>query len=474
MDLRSERSAAPGQRSSGERRTANPYKRASGLPNNTPRMTSFPPDFLWGAATAAYQVEGATGEDGRGESIWDRFCREPGKVLNGDDGSVACDFYHRWPDDLALLRELGANAFRFSVAWPRVLPSGRGPVNARGLDVYERLVDALLESGIEPVLTLYHWDLPVALEDAGGWPERETAHAFAGLAEVVAQRLGDRVTHWITQNEPWVTAWLGYGRGEHAPGRSSPADAIAAAHHLLLSHGLAAEAIRAASPGASVGIALNLTDAVPAGDSADDVAAAAELDGEHNRWYLDPLFRAEYPGDVAERIAPLAPPVREGDLQTIATPLDFLGVNYYTRTVVERAPDGGRRAVPQPGAPHTDMGWEVVPESLHRVLVRLHRDYAPAALAVTENGAAFPDTQGGDGRVNDPEREAYLAGHLDAVGRALADGVPVSGYFVWSLLDNFEWTYGYSKRFGIVYVDYATLERTPKGSFAWYRERIAR
>ena len=437
-------------------------------------MTSLPADFLWGVATAAYQIEGAAREDGRGESIWDRFCAEPGKVLNGDDGSVACDFYHRWRDDLELLRALGVNAFRFSVSWPRVLPTGRGAVNQAGLDFYDRLVDGLLELGVEPVPTLYHWDLPVQLEDAGGWPARETAHAFVELTAAVVERLGDRVTYWITQNEPWVVAWVGYGWGEHAPGRSSPADAIAAAHHVLLSHGLATQAIRAASPGARVGIALNLTDAVPASDSPDDAAAAAELDGEQNRWFLDPLFRGAYPRDVLERLEPIAPPLRDGDLETIAAPLDFLGVNYYSRTVVERSPDGGRREVRQPNAAHTDMGWEIAPESLHRVLVRLRDDYAPPAVAITENGAAFPDVPAGDGSVDDPERAAYLASHVEAVSCAVEDGVPVSGYFVWSLLDNFEWAFGYSKRFGIVYVDYATLERTPKSSFRWYRDLIAR
>jgi beta-glucosidase len=430
-------------------------------------------DFLWGVATAAYQIEGAAYEGGRGESIWDRFCALPGKVLNGDDGSVACDFYHRWPSDLGLLRELGATGFRFSISWPRVLPTGRGEVNEPGLDFYDRLVDGLLESGIEPMVTLYHWDLPTVLEDEGGWPARGTVHAFVQFAEVVAGRLGDRVTHWITHNEPWVVAWVGYGWGEHAPGRTSPADAIAAAHHLLLSHGLACQAIRAASPGARLGIALNLTDAVPASEKPEDAAAAAELDGEQNRWFLDPLFRGEYPADVKERLAPLAPPVLEGDLRTIPAPLDFLGVNYYTRTVVERTPDLGRRAVPQPRAPQTEMGWEIAPQSLHRVLVRLHRDYAPAAIAVTENGAAFADVRAPDGSVRDPERQAYLAEHVEAVRRALEDGVPISGYFVWSLLDNFEWSFGYSKRFGIVYVDYATLERTPKSSFYWYRDLIA-
>ena len=433
----------------------------------------FPDGFLWGTATAAYQVEGATREDGRGESIWDRFCATPGAILTGEDGSVACDFYHRYREDVRLLRELGVNAFRFSVSWPRVLPAGRGAVNAAGLDFYDRLVDELLAAGVEPVVTLYHWDLPVELEDAGGWPARSTVEAFVDLADVVAQRLGDRVSHWITHNEPWVVAWVGYGWGEHAPGRASPADALAAAHHVLLSHGLACERIRGASPGARVGIALNLTDAVPASESPEDVAAASELDGEQNRWFLDPLFRGEYPADVWERFAAVAPPVHDGDLATIAAPLDFLGVNYYSRTVVERSGADGRRAVPQADAPHTEMGWEVAPESLYRVLARLRDDYAPPEIAITENGAAFADERAPDGSVHDPLRADYLARHVEAVSRALAAGVPVSGYFVWSLLDNFEWTYGYSRRFGLVYVDFETQERVPKSSFRWYRDAVA-
>jgi beta-galactosidase len=434
----------------------------------------FPPSFVWGAATAAYQIEGAVAEDGRGESIWDRFCATPGKVRNGDTGAVACGFYHRYRDDVALMRELGLRAFRFSVAWPRILPDGRGTVNEAGLDFYDRLVDELLANGIEPFLTLYHSDLPVALEDAGGWPERSTAEAFCELAEAVARRLGDRVTHWITQNEPWVTAWLGYGWGEHAPGRASTGEALAAAHHVLLSHGLATDVIRREAPGAQVGIVLNPTHMYPASDAPEDVAAAREADGERNRWFLDPLFRAEYPADVLERFAAHAPSVRDGDLATIAAPTDFLGVNYYNREVVARTEDGGRRVVHQPGSVYTEMGWEVSPQGLFDLLVRLRDDYAPKAIVVTENGAAFGDVRGHDGKVHDPERQAYLAAHVDATGRAIAAGVPVEGYFVWSLLDNFEWAHGYAKRFGIVYVDYPTLERVPKSSFHWYRDLIAR
>jgi beta-glucosidase len=431
-------------------------------------MPEFPTRFLWGAATAAYQIEGAVGEDGRGESIWDRFCTTPGKVRNGDTGAVACDFYHRFPGDIALMRELGLDSFRFSVAWPRVLPEGRGRVNEAGLDFYDRLVDALLANGIDPCVTLYHWDLPQPLEDAGGWPSRDTAEAFVEYAEAVVGRLGDRVTRWITHNEPWVAAWLGYGWGILAPGRTSDDDAVAAAHHLLLSHGWAVDVLRREVPGAEVGITLNLTHAEPATESDADADAARQVDAHMNRWFLDPLFRGEYPTDL-----PYAPPVRPGDLETIAAPLDFLGVNYYFRVLAEA--NGGDFPVfaHVPGATYTDMGWEVYPEGFYACLVRVARDYEPPAIYVTENGAAFADVRLHDGSVSDPERRDFLAGHLGAVQRAIAAGAPVQGYYVWSLLDNFEWAYGYAKRFGIVFVDYPTLARVPKESFHWYRDFIA-
>jgi beta-glucosidase len=432
----------------------------------------FPSDFSWGAATASYQIEGAVEEDGRGESVWDRFSATPGRVRGGDSGRVACDFYHRYRDDVALMRELGLDVFRFSVAWPRVLPAGRGRVNVRGLDFYDRLVDELLARGIEPFATLFHWDTPQALEDEGGWPARATAEAFVDYAEAVATRLGDRVKHWMTHNEPWVHAWIGHAWGEHAPGRTSEVDAVAAAHHLLLSHGWAVEAIRGAVPDAQVGIVLNLAQAYPASDAPEDEAAAWRVDGEGNRWFLDPIFRGSYPADLLERNELVAPFVREGDLDAIAVPIDFLGVNNYFRFVVG-AGIHGPQFVANPEAQHTDMGWEVHPEGLHRLLVRLTEDYAPPAIYVTENGAAFGDVRVHDGAVHDPERIAYLESYIDAVGRAIADGAPVKGYFVWSFLDNFEWAHGFSKRFGVVYVDYPTLERVPKDSFYWYRDLIA-
>jgi beta-glucosidase len=385
---------------------------------------------------------------------------------------VACDFYHRYRDDIRLMRELGLDAFRFSIAWPRVIPDGRGAVNAAGLDFYDRLVDELLANDIEPFATLFHWDTPQALEDAGGWPVRATAEAFVEYAEAVVARLGDRVRRWMTHNEPWVHAWIGHAWGEHAPGRTSEADAVAAAHHLLLSHGWATEAIRRAAPDAQVGIVLNLAHAYPASDSPEDEAAAWRVDGEGNRWFLDPIFRGSYPADLLDRNELVTPLLQDGDLDAISVPIDFLGVNNYFRFVVGAGPNGPQ-FVANPEAQHTDMGWEVHPDGLYKLLVRVANDYAPPAIYVTENGAAFGDVRVHDGAVHDPERTAYLETYIDAVRRATAEGAPVKGYFVWSFLDNFEWGHGYSKRFGIVYIDYPTLERVPKDSFYWYRDLIA-
>jgi beta-glucosidase len=440
----------------------------------TTPTSAFPADFVWGAATASYQIEGAATEDGRGESVWDRFCATPGKVRNGDSGAVACDFYHRYRDDVALMRELGLDAFRFSIAWPRVLPQGRGKVNTRGLDFYDRLVDELLGNGIEPYATLFHWDTPQVLEDAGGWPSRDTVEAFCGYVEAVAERLGDRIGHWITHNEPWVVSWVGHGWGHHAPGHESDADALATAHHLLLSHGRAVEILRRLSPQSEVGITLNLDFPYAASGSDEDEAAARWVDGLHNRWFLDPIFRGEYPADMLEAWRASLPEVEDGDLDTISAPIDFLGVNNYTSPLVAADENGGRsRILRRDGVDRTDMGWEIVPDGLHDLLVRLHRDYDPKAIYVTENGAAFPDVRGHDGSIGDPERQAYLEAYLGAAARAVREGVPLRGYFAWSLLDNFEWAWGYWKRFGLVYVDYPTLERIPKGSFYWYRDFIA-
>jgi len=432
-----------------------------------------PSTFLWGAAVSAYQIEGATDKDGRGESIWDRFSATPGRIANGDNGRIACDSYHRYRDDVQLMRELGLSAFRFSIGWPRILPAGRGRPNAAGLDYYDRFVDELLASGIEPFVTLYHWDLPQALEDRGGWPARETVDAFAEYVEVVAARLGDRVRHWITQCEPWVVSWLGYGVGEHAPGRTDKTDALAAAHHVLLSHGRAAEVLRRDSPGAEVGITIDLVAFHPATDSPEDLAAVTRSDCFRNRWILDPVLRGEYPADLSESFPDASPPIEAGDMEMIAAPLDFLGINYYTRSVVRADPAGGEPITVTPdGTEHTGMGWEVYPDGLLELLVRLNEDYELPPLYVTENGAAFPDSRT-NGTVHDAKRISYIERHVDAIRRAVVRGVPVRGYFLWSLLDNFEWAQGYSQRFGIVYVDYETLERIPKASYYWYRDLIA-
>ena len=434
----------------------------------------FPPGFVWGAATSAYQVEGATTEDGRGEGIWDRFCSIPGAVRNGESGELACDFFHRYPEDVQLMRELGLEAFRFSVSWPRILPDGRGRVEPRGLDFYDRLVDELLAAGIRPFVNLYHWDLPQCLEDEGGWPERTTAEAFVELAETVAARLGDRVRDWSTHNEPWCAAWLGYGLGIHAPGRRSRADAVAAGHHLLLSHGWAVEAIRREAREPRVGIILDAWPAYPASEDPADAEAARAADALRNRFFFDGALRGTYPDEALELLAPIRPPIRDGDMAAISPSLDWVGVNNYSRTLVRANPAGGEPLeLRAPEGRLTEMGWEVYPDGLYDLLRWVHREYAPPVLYVTENGAAFADVRGHDGHVHDPERIEYLTGYLDAVGRACAEGVPVAGYFVWSLLDNFEWSLGYGPRFGLVYLEYPTQERVPKDSFSWYRDLVA-
>ena len=441
--------------------------------SSTANPRPFPPDFVWGAATAAYQIEGAVTEDGRGESIWDRFTSAPGNILNGDDGRIACDSYRRYQEDVRLMRDLGLNGYRFSVAWPRVLPEGVGRVNAAGLDFYDRLVDELLANGIEPFLTLYHWDLPQVLEDRGGWPARETVEAFASYAEVVAARLGDRVRYWITQNEPWVIAWLGYATGQDAPGRTSEADAVAAGHHVLLAHGRALEVLRRDVPGARVGIAIDVIPMHPLTGSEADADAARREDAYRNRWFLDPVLRGEYPPEGLQRFGPMLPPLAAEDMPTISAPLDFLGINYYRRHLVQADPATGEPHVVDPvDAEVTGMGWEVYPDALSELLLRLRDEYAAPPVYITENGAAFQDDRR-NGSVDDPRRTSYIERHVEALGRAQEAGAPVAGYFVWSLLDNFEWSRGYSQRFGLVYVDFETLERVPKGSFRWYQDLIA-
>ncbi|MGH3758491.1 GH1 family beta-glucosidase [Actinophytocola sp.] len=444
----------------------------------------FPDGFVWGAATAAYQIEGAPDTDGRGPSIWDTFAHTPGRVANGDTGDVAADHYRRFRTDVAMMAELGLLAYRFSVSWPRIQPGGKGPANQAGLDHYERLVDELVAHGITPVLTLYHWDLPQELEDVGGWGERDTAARFAEYAELVAARLGDRVPAWTTLNEPWCSAFLGYAAGVHAPGRTDPALSLRAAHHLLLAHGAGTEALRAALPAqAQVSITLNLCAVMPGATSPAATNAVRRIDGLGNRLFLDPLFRGHYPADVlrdTERLTDWSF-VADGDLAVIATPIDLLGINYYTPTLVDSGPADPApspwpgcadvRFVAQPG-PATAMGWAIDAQGLRTVVHRVHEEYAPVPLMITENGAAFEDELGADGGVRDHERISYLRDHLAVVHEAIESGVDLRGYFVWSLLDNFEWAYGYAKRFGIVHVDYPTQARTWKDSAHWYRRVI--
>lgn len=433
--------------------------------SGTLRRTDFPAGFTFGVATSSYQIEGAAQEGGRGPSIWDTFCREPGRIRDRSNGDVACDHYHRWEADLDLIAALGVDAYRFSVAWPRVQPGGSGPVNAAGLDFYERLTDGLLARGVEPHVTLYHWDLPQPLQDAGGWTNRDVAHRFAEYSAAVAERLGDRVKSYATLNEPWCSSILSYEIGEHAPGLKDRRLALAAAHGLLLGHGLALPEIRRHAPGAQAGVVLNLGPQMPASDRPEDVAAAWLSDGRLNRWFLDPLLRGEYPADVWEACGADVPEVQGGDLALTSAPLDFLGINYYTRGVVG-ASGGGIPA----GAPVTDMGWEIHPQGLTALLTRLKADYPSLPpVVITENGAAFADELR-DGRVQDAGRVQYLQTHLEALRGAIEAGVDVRGYFAWSLMDNFEWAYGYEKRFGLVYVDYPTQTRVLKDSAHWYRE----
>ena len=443
---------------------------------------TFPKGFVWGSATSSFQIEGAATEDGRSESIWDRFCKTAGKIKDGSSGDVACDHYHRWREDVALMSDLGHAAYRFSVAWPRVVPSGRGRANERGLDFYSRLVDGLLERGITPYVTLFHWDLPQVLEDEGGWPNRATVDAFVEYADVVSARLGDRVKHWITHNEPWCSSMLSYERGIHAPGRKDWPAALAASHHILLTHGLTVPIIRRNAAGAEVGITVNLSPSIPASTSPADYAAARFHDGYMNRWFLDPLFRAAYPADmVAEYGARGHLPakweslVRPSDLQHIAVPTDFLGVNYYNRHVA-RVSDNDpapRKVFVAPKAEWTDIGWEVYPQGMFEVLLRAHLEYRPDKIYVTENGAAYSDGPDGERRVADARRVRFLRDHLLAAGKAIEAGVPLAGYFAWSLIDNFEWDHGYTQRFGLCWVDYATQERIPKNSALWLREVIS-
>lgn len=425
----------------------------------------FPAGFVWGAATSAFQIEGATREGGRGESIWDRFCARPGAILDGGTGEPACDHYHRMEEDVALLASLGIRAYRFSIAWPRVQPSGSGAWNEEGIAFYARLLDALAARGIAAHATLYHWDLPQALQDQGGWASRVTVDRFVDYAREMGRRFGARLASLTTFNEPWVVAVLGHEAGIFAPGLRSRRVALQAAHHMMLAHGRALQALRAEGLRCPLGIVLNQSPSDPASDSPADVARARLEDGLLVRWYMDPLLLGRYPPDVLEHLDDdEVPAIGPGDMSTIAAPLDFLGINYYTRNVVDAQGlvDAARR-----GCETTAMGWEVRPASLTELLLRLHGDYPLPPVFVMENGAAYEDDRIA-GRVADPQRRRYLAAHIAAAADAADRGVPLRGYFVWSLLDNFEWAHGYSRRFGIVHVDYATQQRTPKDSAFWY------
>lgn len=444
-------------------------------------QTIFPQSFVWGAATASYQIEGAWNEDGKGASIWDTFSHTPGKVKNGDNGDVANDHYHRWKEDIDLMKELGLKAYRFSISWPRVIPQGKGSVNQEGLAFYDRLVDGLLEAGIQPFVTLYHWDLPQALQEKGGWGNPSIVEDFACYAELVGQQLGDRVKHWITLNEPHVFAYAGHFDGAHAPGEQSLELANQVSHHALVAHGRAVSVLRALWPDAKIGITLNLSLSHPASDLPADRMAARIADGQLNRWFLDPVFGRGYPEDMLAFYGDSAPQIEPGDLDQIAEPIDFLGINYYSNHFIRSVgaddnPFGYSQLSPdelvQAGYELTEMGWPVMADGLRELLVHLNREYHPEAFYITENGAAFNDRLEGEA-VHDDRRAGYLREHLLAVRRAISEGVPLRGYFVWSLMDNFEWAHGYSKRFGIVHVDFETQKRTLKDSARFYQRVIA-
>jgi beta-glucosidase len=454
----------------------------------SPAASSLPAGFVFGVATAAYQIEGAVTEDGRGQSIWDTFSHTPGRVHEGDTGDVACDHYHRYRDDVALMRDLGVDSYRFSIAWPRVLPTGAGATNAAGLDFYSRLVDTLLEAGIEPAATLYHWDLPQALEELGGWRSRDTAYRFADYAAVVVDHLGDRMHRWITLNEPWCSSMLGYGSGRHAPGAREGEGALAAAHHLLLGHGLAVPVLRAGDPSAEVGITLNLQPVSAVSDQPADVQAAERSLMNSNLLFSDPVFAGRYPELARSVYAPVTDFgfLQDGDLETTSVPLDFLGVNYYFPSRIKAADyvaaDPALRTADDIGAEqlirddeeHTTMGWPIDANGLHALLTWLQSTYPSLPpIYITENGRACADKVAPDGGVHDPARIDYVGNHLDVTGKAMAEGVDVRGYYYWSFMDNFEWGEGYAQRFGLVYVDYATQDRIPKDSFAWFRALLA-
>lgn len=435
-----------------------------------------PRNFIFGGATSAYQIEGAWDADGKGESIWDRFCRRPGAIIDKSSGDIACDHFHLYPRDIEVMKDLKLDAYRFSVAWARVQPDGSGLAHAKGLDFYNRLVDALLAQDIKPFLTLYHWDLPQALQDKGGWYNRDTAHHFADYADLVSRALGDRIKHWTTLNEPWTFCWSGHATGEDAPGLADGAQGgLTASHHALLAHGLAVPVIRANVPDAAVGIVLDLNVASPASDAPEDVAAARRFDGAQNRWYLDAVFKGSYPADIIEVCADLLPEIRDGDNAIIAAPVDYLGVNIYRRSIMADGTDlpplNFRRISPE--GEYTAVGYEIWPACIHDILMYVHENYAPPAIHISESGmATLPETPDREGRIDDIQRAEYYVDHLAEMARAMAKGVPVQGYFAWTLMDNFEWAFGYTTPFGVVHVDYTTQERRIKFSGETYRNVI--
>jgi beta-glucosidase len=437
------------------------------------RAEGFPSDFLWGASTASYQIEGSVSADGRGASIWDTFCKRPGAIYGGMNGDLACDSYKKTKEDVALLKELGVDSYRYSIAWPRVQPEGSGKPLEAGLDYYKRLADALGEAGIESAVTIYHWDLPQTLEDSGGWPVRDTALRFAEYADIVFRALGDRVGRWFSLNEPWCSAFLGYEYGVHAPGRKDRAAAYAAAHHLLLGHGLAVRAYRDTGLTAPIGIVLNAMTPRPATRSSEDLEAADRASDLGTALWLDPIYGRGYPERLLKAYG-VSMPVLPGDFGIIASPIEFVGINYYSERAVAADPAGleGFKEVPS-WQDKTEMGWEIVPEGLLRMLRVIARRWPVKALYVTENGAAFPDRPEADGRIRDRDRIDYIRAHVGACRRAVAEGIPLKGYFLWSLMDNFEWAFGYSKRFGLVRVDPATGDRRPKDSYYFYRDLVA-
>ncbi len=445
------------------------------LPNPIPELSKseFPDDFMWGCSTSSFQIEGAASEAGRVPSIWDHFAEQAGRIRDGSDARVACDHYHRWQEDLDIAQRMGLNAYRFSISWPRVITDATGTINEEGLQFYSDLVDGMLARGLQPWATLYHWDLPQYLQEQGGWENRATVYAYLNFADVVSRRLGDRIKNWITHNEPWCTAMHGNWDGMHAPGKRDFRVALQVCHHVLLSHGLAVPLLRQNVPDAKVGIALSLHPLRPATTAAKDVEATRRHDGLRNRWFLDPLHGRGYPQDIWDLAGAAAPQVQRGDLEAIAAPLDFLGVNYYFPEVIQDAPEKpplATNVVHDPDCERTAFGWEVAPQGMASLLRRIQRDYQPVPMYLTENGCTYDDVVEADGSIRDTKRRDYFIRHLAVLREVIREGIDVRGYFAWSLIDNFEWAEGYVRRFGMVYIDFQTQQRTLKMSGHWYRD----